>query len=861
MSFRNLKIALAVAGIALAAGCSDSNDSKKPGGGEVTGFSATVHRTEGGFPHIVANDWGSLGFGTGYAAAQDNFCALARNILKYRAQQSKYLGAGDDNLQTDLFYQYLIESGIYNHAISPELESTYAGYAAGFNHYLRNTGVANIPDPACQGATWIQQMSTEDVRRVHLTPAFLPRLATLFLAATPPAAVAKSDAETGDTKEGQTNTGEKQLAATAEQEQQATTKPAALTERESMELAALITDLATAKDKGSNGVAIGRDLTDHSGGILYTNPHLDWDLSFRFYPMHQIIPGVTNQLGANTYERAAVGFGTNGDVAWTNTVTASRTQSLYELELAPGNPMAYIFDGEEEAIEAITVTVDVLGDDGNLSQESHTFYRSRHGLLIGLLFGWDMETAFALRIADEGPRGQQGQAIALARAKNVHDVLAASNKYQASPNINTIAADSSGEVLYGDLGPVANMTDAQLTDCATDTPVAISFFAPAFYGNTSDCTWKTNEDSAADGILGASQRASLIRTDYATNSNDSFWLANPNAPITGIPMVQGDIEDERTVRTRSGLHMIQQRIDGTDGLPGTTFDIDSVIERLLSNLNYAGLILRDDLVTLCENNSTVTLNDEPVNISAACPVLTAWDVHSNLESRGAHLFREFMRAAHGGSASVRTLPDTFNYAVPFDVNDPVNTPRGLDTSDNPAALQALAEAVVLLGDAGIALDTQLGDLQSTTKNDTVIPLHGGEEIEGVFNKMSLEFAGSEGYPAVTGSGASWVMAVEFGETGPIARGILSYSLSANTTSEHYADMTEMFSRKEFLDLPFHQEDVEAAALSTIDVSEGTSACADGGWETFLQPQFADEQACRDYFIDIEANQLLDFVEG
>lgn len=838
MSLRILPLILVL--VALVTACSSGNNNRR----EANAFSATLHRTEGGFPHIVANDFGSLGFGTGYAAAQDNFCILALNVLRLRGQLAEFLGPGedDDNIDSDLFRAYMVQSGIYDADVSPEMERLYAGFAAGFNHYLRETGAENITDPACAGADWIQPMTANDVRRAELTPAFLPRLAPLFLAAAPPEQVAVLQAD-----------GTKTVA----------WQPSAPkhTAADSLALAQTITDLATAKDKGSNGVAIGSDLTDHSGGMLYTNPHLDWDVSFRFYPRHQIIPGVTNLLGANTYERVLMGFGTNGDVAWTNTVTTSRNQAVYELELVPGDPMTYLYDGEEEAIEPVTVAIKVLEDDGSLSDRTHTLYESRHGLIMGIVFTWGDNFTYALRIADEGNRGQNGQAIASARATSVRELKDVLNTFQASPSINVIAADAGGETLYGDLGPVANLTDEQLDTCTSQTPVFIAFFSPAFIGNTSDCAWKTDPDSAADGLLGASQQAFLFRNDYVTNSNDSFWLANPNAPITGIPMVQGEIGTERTLRTRSGLTMIQQRIDGTDGLGGNTFNLDSLVDRMLSNQNYAGQILRDDLVTLCEANPVVLYEGESIDISGACPVLAAWDLHSNLDSRGAHLFREVLRAANGGNLNGRTLPVNLNYAVPFDADDPINTPRGLDTQDNNQVLLSLAIAVKVLSDEGIALDARLGDLQSTIKNDTVIPLHGGEEGEGVFNKMSLDFAyDAIPYPEVTGSSASWIMAVEFTPEGPRAKGVLSYSISADSTSPHFADMTEHFSRKELLDLPFALEDVEAAALSTMELNEGTVDCRDDGWQSFAEPVFTDEAGCQQYFQDVVSNQLTEFVD-
>ena len=62
------------------------------------------------------------------------------------------------------------------------------------------------------------------------------------------------------------------------------------------------------------------------------------------------------------------------------------------------------------------------------------------------------------------------------------------------------------------------------------------------------------------------------------------------------------------------------------------------------------------------------------------------------------------------------------------------------------------------------------------------------------------------------------MAVEFSKAGPRARGILTYSLSANPESPHYDDQTRMFSRKEWIDLPFHEADVQAATLDEYRVS-------------------------------------------
>jgi acyl-homoserine-lactone acylase len=43
-----------------------------------------------------------------------------------------------------------------------------------------------------------------------------------------------------------------------------------------------------------------------------------------------------------------------------------------------------------------------------------------------------------------------------------------------------------------------------------------------------------------------------------TNSNDSYWLANPKQPLEGFATIIGDERTPRTTRTRSGLTMVAQ---------------------------------------------------------------------------------------------------------------------------------------------------------------------------------------------------------------------------------------------------------------------------------------------------------------
>jgi acyl-homoserine-lactone acylase len=597
---------------------------------------------------------------------------------------------------------------------------------------------------------------------------------------------------------------------------------------------------------GSNGVGLGTQATVNGKGMLATNPHLGWSGIDRFYAFHQMLAGEFNIVGANVIGRPQVGFGTTEHVAWTSTVSTASRNTFYQLILNPDNPTQYDFDGEFRDMIQETVTVQVPDGFGGFEDRTHTFYSTHFGAyLVGGFFPWNNFVAFALRPAGSGWRGvdalvDQYQAGTVRELKAVHDAG------QFLPS-NLVAADSSGEALYADPGPVPHLTDVQLSAC---TPFG------SVLGNISFCQWGSDADAAAPGIWGPGNLPSLFRRDYVSNSNDTFWLANPAEPLTGFQSNLGVPGSEQTLRTRSTNLMVKRRLNGTDGLGATKFTLDQLQTIMLSNQNYSGQILRDDLVTLCEANPSVTLDDGTiVDISAACPVLADWDLHDNLDSRGTHVFREMIAATSSNARSSRRLPDSFNYAVPFDEGNPLTTPVGLDTQDNPAVLDALAKAVLKLEEAGIALDDELGNLQYALRNGEVIPLHGGPESQGVFNKVTADFdAAAGGYPEPN-SGSSWIQATSFTDGGPVSRGILTYSLSPNPDSPHYADQTRLFSQKEWVDLPFTADEVAAAAESTLNLNEGKDDCKKGGWQAFTNPAFANQGDCVTYYNELRRQRL------
>ncbi len=772
-------------------------------------YEATVYRTEGGVPHIVAYDHGSLGFGTGYAMAEDILCLLAdQRFLTFSAERSRFLGPQQGNLESDFFYKLFIDRGDALEPVDSHQAAVFRGAAAGYNRYLRDTGIDNIPDASCRGQPWVREIDAVDWRRISRMNFLLPFLLNQIVAAKPPAALAQADE----------------------------------VPVERPDFSRLIADAlnpggdSLIVDIGSNGLGIGRRATADGTGMLLINPHQPWTGIGRFYAFHQTIPGRMNMLGANVIGRPQVAFGTSEHVSWTSTVSTAPRNTIYMLRLVPGEPTKYLFDGVPHDMIAETVTVRVADGQGGFEDRSHTFYSTHFGAyLMGGASPWTTQIAFAILPTVDEWRGVNALSD-LWKVTSVRELKAVHDKYQFSP-ANMIAADSLGETWFADPGPIPNLSDAQRAACGVG--------GGALDGSRSDCMWNTDSDAAAPGIFGPRKLPNLFRTDFVLNSNDSHWLTNPRQPLTGYDSSLGSVDSARFMRTRAGLTQVLERLSGEDGQVGEGFTLEQLQALMFSNLAYAGKILRDDLVTLCEKNPSVTLSEGVVvDIAPACPVLAQWDLHDDLDSRGAHLFREF--AAAGGERI---------YRVPFDLNDPVNTPRGLDTDNNPGVLRALATAVKKLNDAGVALDARLGDIQYVVRNGERIPLHGGTNQSGNFNIVIAPFSASAGgYPNVT-SGGSWIQATEFTREGPVSRGILSYSQTPDPDSPHYADQTRLFSEKRWLELPFRVEDVAANALTETQLIQSQGNCKQGGWRDFSNPAFANLGQCVTYFETLRRQRL------
>ncbi len=129
---------------------------------------------------------------------------------------------------------------------------------------------------------------------------------------------------------------------------------------------------------------------------------------------------------------------------------------------------------------------------------------------------------------------------------------------QGAAWVNTIAADRQGRALYADLSVVPNVDEAMLKACASADGQEVGTVAGGSDAGAPDCEWRIDQRAQQPGILPPEQLPHLVRDDYVTNSNDSYWLSNPSQPLEGYSPIIGPERTERTLRTRAGLVFVNE---------------------------------------------------------------------------------------------------------------------------------------------------------------------------------------------------------------------------------------------------------------------------------------------------------------
>ena len=804
---------LSLAFVAAAAGCGRSvpGDIAPRSSAGVGKYDVTVTRTGLGIPHIKADDFGSLGYGYGYTFAEDNLCVLQEDLVTIRGERSKYFGRDGSytivpngvtasNPNSDFFWRFAAgerQVAPTRDNTLPEFKQVTQGFVDGWNRYIRELKSGAHPGrhAACAGSDWLFEITTDDMYRRYL------RLAL----------IASSSALLNEIAEAKPLLPLPGIPLP--------TEPTPAKKAELMQSAPggfrYFTELQ-GKRFGSNMYALGKDATQDGSSMVFGNPHFPWTGPERLYVSHLQLKDRLEMAGASLYGVPAILIGFNDHVAWSHTVSTAYRFTIYELTLNPLNPLQYVYGTGFRDIEQIPITIDVKEADGSITQESRTLYRSHYGPMFTLgvsgvpVLGWSPVKAYTIRDANAENDRLINQFAKWNMATSLEEFIRLHGEILGVPWVNTVASGPGGKAYYGDVTVVPNVPDTKIATCqALPIHQVVNLLLPGLPvldGSRTDCEWDSDVDAPVPGIFGVRNLPTLQRDDWVANNNDSYWLTHPDAPITGYARIIGNEEAERTLRTRLAIRQMQQRLDGSDGLdplPGFTLPLLQQVT-LSSRIHSAELALDPVLTDICPGTS----GDE----AAACAALAQWDGSANLDSVGAHVWREFWFALTGGN----DLGGAY-WNTAFSVADPVNTPRDLDTAAN-AVLTAFSEGVARVKASGFAFDAKLGTIQHPCCIQRDIPVFGGNFFEGAFTIADSPSITSTGYDISYGN--SYIQTVTWSAQGKVrAEGFITYSQSTDPASPHFADYTREYSAKRWKHIPFTDVEIEADKISVVKLSE------------------------------------------
>ena len=814
-------------------------------------YDVTVRRTELGIPHVKADDYASLGYGYGYAHAEDNLCVLQEDLVTVRGLRAKYFGRDGthtiipnasvaDNVSSDFFWKFMATDAAWQHlkeAADPELAGVTQGFVDGYNLYVSEI-LADEHEgrhAACRDKPWLFPITEADMYRRYY------RLALIASASVFTDAIAELQPPTST---GATAGDSSAAAPTVEQ-------------LAGSELAFFLPEN---RDKfGSNMYALGKDaVAEGAQSMVFGNPHFPWSGPERLYISHLTVPGKIDIMGASLYGVPAVLIGFTDHFAWSHTVSTAYRFTIYELTLNPDNPTQYVYDDGLRDMVPTALSVEVKNADGTMVNESRTLWRSHYGPMMTITSGgqrilpWTHAKAYTMRDANAENDRLINQFARWNQAQSLDEFILLHKTVLGIPWVNTVASGPNGKAYYGDVSVVPHVDAAKLQSCAAhpvhDAVQQVAAGLPVLDGSRSACEWgddTANPDeegisAPVKGIFGPKNLPKMQREDWVHNCNDSYWLTNPAAPITGYSAIIGSENTARSLRTRLCIQQALRHLDqpGDDGR-GDVYDADGdkrftleeLQETVLSSQIYSAQLARDDVVENICSFGTIPNRDAEngsTDVAAACAVLADWSKRSNLDDVGSHIWREFFRLASPNPANIGPNPGL--WLTPFSASDPVNTPRDINYA-YPFVQEALGRAVNLWDVLGVAPATPLGSLQrSGVIGSDVIPVFGGSGTEGAFTIVSTPTpradvaatAADESKYLVT-YGNSYIQTVTWEPDGagfkPLAEGFVTYSQSTDPASPHFSDFTQKYSEKEWHRFAFEEADVAARTTSTLHLTE------------------------------------------
>ncbi|WP_374596405.1 penicillin acylase family protein [Sphingosinicella sp.] len=740
--------------------------------GAATAAPLEIRWTKYGVPQVTARNHEDLGYGYGYAMAQDRICGLAEHVIGLRGERSRWYGADGqtmagflrtNNISSDLFFRVQLSDELVKTALGdlkPETRDLVRGFVAGINHYVEKLPSAERK-VLCAGKP-IPTFVEADIARVMMS--------------------------IGNTGKARYLVPSAELSGSAWSNGKAAAR---MTPRDADPVA--LAEYAKRKTgMGSNAWVYGGDVVAGKGAMLMGNPHSGWN--DHWLSMHQVrltIPGKLDAAGVAFLGLPFPLVGFNKDVAWSILQAATITwhvQQIMKVDEAGPQP-SYVRDGVRRPLEIRPLTIPVLEADGRVSERRFNMAYSELGpiyklpALPGRPEGW-----YAITDVGDGNARGLDQFLAIARTASVGE-FKASVEANRGLGAHLVAGDRHGDIAYVEAGPALDLTDAQIERClygGGKLPEAFSTMLHPIVldGSRSECAVRR-----ADGlprIASAERYPSAITRGIIHNTNNSYKYSVYGQEMADYGILFGNPRIPE-YNPRVIMSARRMRDVSSDGIVTP----DEALDVFFDNRNFAAEEWLDDILAVCAD---ALVEDA----RTGCAVLKAWDRKNNAESRGAILFHQLW---NGKLSRLKGLLPATNPVDPF----PRQT-LAISAEMRAPILEAIASVVGELRDLGFQPGQEWGSAFFAKTGGGNVPLHGGSIQQGLLNVEQVLPLTKDGFPGVE-FGTAYLQRVRWEKGEVVADVLLAHGQNPVADSESRTEQLKMFSEKRLYSYPFGKKDL------------------------------------------------------
>jgi acyl-homoserine-lactone acylase len=522
---------------------------------------------------------------------------------------------------------------------------------------------------------------------------------------------------------------------------------------------------------GSNGFAIAPSKTASGNAILYINPHV----TFYFRPeVHVTSNEGLNAYGAVTWGQFFVYQGFNEHCGWMHTSSAVDVADMYLEKIVKNNgKLFYEYNKKLLPVSEKTITLHYKKDE-MIQTKIITAYYTQHGPIMGS----QNNKWISVRSYNRSLKSLM-QSFLRTKTKGLEDYKK-NMSLLANTSNNTVFADDKGNIAYWH-GNYVPRRDATIN------------WSKAVDGTNSATEWKGLH--TLDEIVHMYNPAS----GWIQNCNSTPYTVSGNSSPKKENYPNYMAPDGENFRGINAAKLLNSQSD---------FTIDKTIATGYDTYLSAFEILIPALVNLYEKNITPTDSlygqlKEPIEI------LKNWDYRVAENSVATTLAIEWAQKLN---AAIRKI-----YIGEGEPDQVATTKKFVATATTKEMLTPLLEVVNELKNKWGKWQVPWGDInryqrissdinQQYNDNEKSYPVAFASALWGMLPSYNSRYY--EGTKKRYGvSGNSFICAVEFGKKIK-AKSLLAGGNSGNTSSPHFADQLEMYTKGKFKEVLFYRGDVE-----------------------------------------------------